>query len=150
MLYPVLPLCIIERIADAARCAPSPVHLLYHPIRQIRQSYSAGICMPVLTYIEYDGTEHTVEAQPGTTVMQAAIDNHIPGIDADCGGQCACATCHVIVAARWWKAVGAAGAAEESMLALNDERSAHSRLSCQITVCAELDGLQITLPEFQY
>ena len=76
--------------------------------------------------------EHVVEATNGQSVMSAAIDNLVPGIDADCGGQCSCATCHVIVDDAWAEVVGPAGHQEESMLDLNPERAPHSRLSCQI------------------
>jgi 2Fe-2S ferredoxin len=102
-----------------------------------------------ITYIEHDGTEHVVEATNGQSVMSAAIDNLVPGIDADCGGQCSCATCHVIVDDAWAEVVGPAGHQEESMLDLNPERAPHSRLSCQIPVRDELDGLVVRLPQFQ-
>jgi 2Fe-2S ferredoxin len=91
-----------------------------------------------ITYIEHDGTEHVVEATNGQSVMSAAIDNLVPGIDADCGGQCSCATCHVIVDDAWAEVVD-----------LNPERAPHSRLSCQIPVRDELDGLVVRLPQFQ-
>jgi len=106
--------------------------------------------MPKITYIEHDGTEHTVDAAVGTTVMNAALDNLVPGIDADCGGECSCATCHVMVAEQWMSKVGQPGEAEESMLDLNPERQSNSRLSCQIPVTEELDGLVVQLPEFQF
>lgn len=105
--------------------------------------------MTKITYIEHDGTEHVVEATNGQSVMSAAIDNLVPGIDADCGGQCSCATCHVIVDDAWAEVVGPAGHQEESMLDLNPERAPHSRLSCQIPVRDELDGLVVRLPQFQ-
>ena len=105
--------------------------------------------MTKITYIEHDGTEHVVEATNGQSVMSAAIDNLVPGIDADCGGQCSCATCHVIVDDAWAEVVGPAGQQEESMLDLNPERAPHSRLSCQIPVRDELDGLVVRLPQFQ-
>ena len=105
--------------------------------------------MPTLTYIEFDGTEHTINAEPGTSVMRGAIDNGLPGIDADCGGECSCATCHVIVKDEWMAVVGHPGEAEEAMLDLNPEREANSRLSCQIEVSDAIDGLVVQLPEFQ-
>ena len=105
--------------------------------------------MPKITYIEHDGTEHNVDAPVGTTVMNAALDNLVPGIDADCGGECSCATCHVMVAENWMPAVGQPSEAEESMLDLNPERQSNSRLSCQIPVTDELDGLVVNVPEFQ-
>lgn len=105
--------------------------------------------MPKLTYIEFDGTAHTINAKPGTSVMRGAIDNGVPGIDADCGGECSCATCHVIVNDEWMAAVGRPDDTEEAMLDLNPEREANSRLSCQIEVSDALEGLVVKLPEFQ-
>ncbi len=106
--------------------------------------------MPKITYIEHDGTSHEIEADVGTTVMNAALDNLVPGIDADCGGECSCATCHVMVDAAWTDMVGQPDATEESMLDLNPESQENSRLSCQIRVSEELDGLVVNLPEFQF
>jgi len=106
--------------------------------------------MPKIIYIEHDGTRHEVDADVGTTVMNAALDNLVPGIDADCGGECSCATCHVMVANGWTDVVGGPGEAEKSMLDLNPESKSNSRLSCQIEVTAELDGLVVNLPEFQF
>ena len=105
--------------------------------------------MPTITYIEHDGTQHAVEAETGMSVMRGAIDHGVPGIDADCGGECSCATCHVVVDDAWWEKVGAPSDREESMLDLNPEREDHSRLSCQIPVTDELDGLIVNVPEFQ-
>ena len=82
--------------------------------------------------------------------MQAAIDNLVPGIDADCGGECSCATCHVMVNENWLEKVGPPGEMEESMLDLNPERQENSRLSCQVEVSEELDGLRVSMPEFQF
>ena len=105
--------------------------------------------MAKITFIEHNGTEHVVDAENGNSVMNAAINNLVPGIDADCGGECSCATCHVIVNQDWWEKVGQPGEMEESMLDLNPERQTTSRLSCQIEVADELDGLTVSLPEFQ-
>ena len=105
--------------------------------------------MPTLTYIEFDGTEHTVNAELGISVMRGAIDHGVPGIDADCGGECSCATCHVIVNDEWMDVVGRPGEDEEAMLDLNPERETNSRLSCQIEVSDAIDGLVVKLPEFQ-
>ncbi|MFW6094041.1 MAG: 2Fe-2S iron-sulfur cluster-binding protein [Pseudomonadota bacterium] len=105
--------------------------------------------MPKITFIEHDGTEHTVEGENGLSVMRAAIDNLVPGIDADCGGECSCATCHVYVDRAWMATVGEPSEREESMLDLNPERESNSRLSCQIPITEELDGLVVTVPEFQ-
>lgn len=105
--------------------------------------------MAKITYIEQNGTEHTVEAEEGVSVMEAAVNNMVPGIDADCGGACACATCHVYVDEAWRDKTGKPEAMEESMLDFAYEPKENSRLSCQIKVAAELDGLVVRLPEFQ-
>ncbi|MGV6819034.1 MAG: 2Fe-2S iron-sulfur cluster-binding protein [Parvularcula sp.] len=105
--------------------------------------------MVSITYIEHDGTEHTVDAEPGMTVMETAVKNGIPGIDADCGGACACATCHVFVDPTFEKVTGKPSAMEESMLDFASERNESSRLSCQITIDDRLEGLRVTMPEFQ-
>ncbi len=106
--------------------------------------------MVQITYVEHDGTEHVVDSQTGVSLMQAAIDNLVPGIDADCGGECSCATCHVMVNENWLEKVGPPGEMEESMLDLNPERQENSRLSCQVEVSEELDGLRVAMPEFQF
>lgn len=106
--------------------------------------------MARITFIEYNGTEHQVDAEPGQSVMLAAINNMVPGIDADCGGACSCGTCHVFVDPHWFTATGEAGEYEEPMLDLNPDRRPESRLSCQITVTEKLDGLVVRLPEFQF
>ncbi len=106
--------------------------------------------MVQITYVEHDGTEHVVDSETGVSLMQTAIDNLVPGIDADCGGECSCATCHVMVNENWLEKVGPPGEMEESMLDLNPERQENSRLSCQVEVSEELDGLRVTMPEFQF
>ena len=103
-----------------------------------------------ITYIEHDGVEHAVEVKPELSVMEGAVKNNIPGIDADCGGACACATCHVYVDEAWLDKTGDKSAMEESMLDFADEVEPNSRLSCQIRVTAELDGLVVRLPERQH
>lgn len=103
-----------------------------------------------ILFIEHDGTEHSVEVKPGGSVMLAAVTNGVPGIDADCGGSCSCATCHVYVKEEWLDKLAAASPTEEAMLSLSGDRQANSRLSCQIPVSEELDGLVVTTPEFQY
>ena len=105
--------------------------------------------MPKITYIEKNGTEHVVEAESGLSVMEAAVKNMVPGIDADCGGACACATCHVYVDPAWLDKVGKPQTMEESMLDFAYEPKENSRLSCQIQISAALDGLVVRLPEFQ-
>lgn len=102
--------------------------------------------MTTITYIEHDGTEHTVEATDGLSVMENAIRNMVPGIDADCGGACACATCHVYVDPAWEAKTGERSSMEQSMLDFASDVKETSRLSCQIKVEAELDGLIVRLP----
>ena len=106
--------------------------------------------MPQVTYIEHTGTEHRIELETGKSVMQGAVDNGIPGIDADCGGECACATCHVYVDEAWLARCGTAGEQEASMLSFAATAEPNSRLSCQITMSPELDGLVVRLPEAQH
>lgn len=105
--------------------------------------------MAKITYIESNGTEHVVEAQTGVSVMEAAVKNMVPGIDADCGGACACATCHVYVDPDWLAKTGTRESMEESMLDFAYAPKDNSRLSCQITVTDALDGLVVRLPEQQ-
>jgi 2Fe-2S ferredoxin len=106
--------------------------------------------MAKITYVEFDGTEHTVEVRNGLTVMEGAIKNNVPGIDADCGGACACATCHVYVDEAWREKTGTASAMEESMLDFAQNVEPNSRLSCQIKVTDQLDGLIVRMPEEQH
>ncbi|HTM80491.1 2Fe-2S iron-sulfur cluster-binding protein [Asticcacaulis sp.] len=106
--------------------------------------------MAKITYIENDGKAHTIEAKPGQSVMEGAVKNNIPGIDADCGGACACATCHVYVDDAWVEKTGKASVMEESMLDFANDLQPTSRLSCQIIVSDALDGLIVRLPENQH
>ena len=106
--------------------------------------------MTKITYIEFDGTEHVVETENGKTVMESAIQNSVPGIDADCGGACACATCHVYVDEKWVAKTGKSETMEQDMLDFAFEVTDKSRLSCQIKVSDELDGLIVRLPEKQF
>lgn len=106
--------------------------------------------MAKITFIEHDGTKHTVEAENGMTVMEAAVKNSVPGIDADCGGACACATCHVYVGKDWLDKTGTAEQMEEDMLDFAFDVRDNSRLSCQIKVTDEIDGLVVDLPEKQF
>ena len=105
--------------------------------------------MPKITYIDPDGTNRTVEAEVGSTVMETAIRNSVPGIEAECGGACACATCHVYVDDAWLPKTGGAGAMEQDMLDFAFDVRPTSRLSCQITVREDLDGLVVRTPERQ-
>jgi 2Fe-2S ferredoxin len=105
--------------------------------------------MPKITYIDTDGTARTVEAEVGATVMETAINNDIPGILATCGGSCSCATCHVYVAAEWSEKLPPPALEENDMLDTAHDLKETSRLSCQLVVSAELDGLTVTTPERQ-
>ena len=106
--------------------------------------------MAKVTYIQHDGSEHVIDVKTGLTVMEGAVKNNIPGIDADCGGACACATCHVYVKPEWLDKTGTKSAMEESMLDFAEGVEANSRLSCQIKVTDALDGLVVTMPESQH
>jgi 2Fe-2S ferredoxin len=108
--------------------------------------------MPEVTYIEFDGTAHSVEVPEGTSVMRGAVDNNVPGIDADCGGECACATCHVYVEGAWLEKTGLpeAGSQEAAMLSFAAVSQPNSRLSCQIRMREELAGLVVRMPEGQH
>ena len=105
--------------------------------------------MANITYVEHDGASHTVEVRDGSSVMEGAVRNDLSGIVAECGGACACATCHVYVAEAWLAAVGEPSAMEASMLEFAEHVRPESRLSCQITVSPALDGLIVTMPESQ-
>jgi len=106
--------------------------------------------MPKVTFIEHDGKPHEVMASPGLSLMRAAIDNNVPGIDADCGGQCACATCHVYVDAAWVQLTGARTTMEEDMLSFAAATQPNSRLACQIAITQALDGLVVRMPDGQH
>jgi 2Fe-2S ferredoxin len=105
--------------------------------------------MPKITYIDAEGTGRTVDAEVGTTVMEAAIKNGVPGIEAECGGACACATCHVYVEEAWRATVGEPSPMEEDMLDFGYDVRPNSRLSCQIKVTDALEGLTVRVPERQ-
>ncbi len=105
--------------------------------------------MPRITLIEFNGTDHTIDAEVGKSLMLNAIDKQVPGIDADCGGACACGTCHVFVEPSWLEAVGASNPLEDAMLSMRPDQSEASRLSCQIEVTDAMDGMVVRLPEYQ-
>ena len=105
--------------------------------------------MPKITYIEHSGKEHTIEVSNGLSVMEGAVQNNIPGIDADCGGSMACATCHVYVKEEWFDKLPKKEDGEEDMIDMAYEPNKFSRLSCQITVSDEIDGLVVQLPKKQ-
>jgi len=106
--------------------------------------------MPRIIYIEHSGTKHEIDVPAGTSVMQGAFMNSIPGIDGDCGGECACGTCHVYVDLAWVEKVGAQRSREIEMLSFAAAAEANSRLSCQIEVTPLLDGLVVRLPDGQH
>ena len=105
--------------------------------------------MPTITYIQYEGTPQAIEAESGSTVMETAIDNGIEGIVAECGGACSCATCHVYVDTEWLPRLPAPDEHEDGMLDCVFDRQPNSRLSCQIEVTEEIDGLTVSVPEHQ-
>ena len=105
--------------------------------------------MAKITYIEHSGKLRIIQVQNGLTVMEGAVQNDIPGIDADCGGSMACATCHVYIKKEWFNKLPKKEDGEEDMLDMAYEPSKFSRLSCQLTVSDELEGLVVNLPEKQ-
>ena len=105
--------------------------------------------MPKITFKNFEGRSKTIEIENGLSVMEGAIQNEIPGIDADCGGSMACATCHVYVEEKWLDRISKAEDAEIDMIDMAFEPKKNSRLSCQIIVSNELDGLEIQTPEKQ-
>ncbi len=105
--------------------------------------------MPKITYIEHDGTVHTVEAEIGSTVMETALKNDVSSVVAECGGGCTCATCHVYVDEAWLDKVGTPSADEEYELDSAFDVKPNSRLSCQIRVTEALDGLVVRTPAYQ-
>ena len=105
--------------------------------------------MPKITYIEHNGKSHTIEIANGLSVMEGAVQNNIPGIDADCGGSMACATCHVYVEEKWLNKLPKPEEGEIDMIDMAFEPKKNSRLSCQLIVTDEMDGLEVTTPEKQ-
>lgn len=106
--------------------------------------------MPTVTFITFSGTHHVLDVPVGTTVMRAATDHGVPGIDGDCGGNCACATCHVFIDPGWMSRTGPRTTVEDDMLNFAAELQDNSRLACQIALTDELDGLVVNLPEAQH
>jgi len=102
--------------------------------------------MAKIKYIEHNGKSHTIDVANGLSVMEGAVQNDIPGIDADCGGSMACATCHVYVKQEWFDKLPKKEDGEEDMIDMAYEPNEFSRLSCQLIVSDELDGLVVTLP----
>jgi len=106
--------------------------------------------MVKITFIQHDGREQAVDGLPGMSVMEAAVKHLVPGIDADCGGACACATCHVFVEPEWREKTGQRSSMEEDMLDFAFDVRDSSRLSCQIKITDALDGLRVRVPEKQF
>ena len=109
-----------------------------------------GVIMVKIIYIEHDGTEHTVDVDVGTSIMEGAVSNSIPGIDADCGGGCACATCMVFIEEDWKDKMSSMSDEEESMLDFHEYKEDSSRLGCQIPITEEFDGLKVKMPPSQH
>lgn len=105
--------------------------------------------MPKITFIDHEGTSRTVDAEVGVSVMKSAVRNNVPGIEAECGGQMSCATCHVQVSRDWMEQVGPPGSSESAMLEFADDVTEYSRLSCQVSVTEDLDGLVVHTPDEQ-
>ena len=106
--------------------------------------------MPAINFVEADGAVHSVDVPEGTSAMQAAVNNGVPGIDGDCGGICACATCHVYVDEKWKAETGGRSEQETSMIAFSPILEDNSRLCCQIKMREGLDGLVLHLPVGQH
>jgi|SRR5699024_1859288 len=105
--------------------------------------------MAEITFIEPDGSERTVTAEAGRSIMEVAVENGVRGIDADCGGSCSCATCHGYIGKDWLEKLQPADYGEDSMLEFVDDRLENSRLTCQIKVTPDMDGMRIRLPQSQ-
>jgi len=105
--------------------------------------------MSRIIFISHDGECHEAAISDGKSLMQIATSHGVPGIDGDCGGVCACGTCHVILDPLWFDRVGPSAIDEEQMLGMTPERQTTSRLACQVTVSADMDGMTVRLPEFQ-
>lgn len=118
-------------------------------VQELSRSNADNKTMPKITFIEHDGTVHTVEAEIGSTVMETAQRNGVTSIVAECGGSCTCATCLVHVDEKWSEVVGKPSAEEEDMLDFAFEVKPTSRLSCQIKVTEALDGLVVHTPAYQ-
>lgn len=106
--------------------------------------------MPKIIYVEANGTEHSVDVSPGTSIMQGAVDHAVPGIEGDCGGMCACGTCHVYIPETSQALTDAAEELEQAMLEFAFDVDERSRLSCQILVTDAMDGMRVLMPRRQY
>ena len=105
--------------------------------------------MATVTFVEYDGTAHELDLVAGESLMEIATSNAVPGIEADCGGDAACGTCHIIVSDEWAAATGPRTDREHQMLDMSPECEANSRLACQVVAAGAMDGLKVRLPEYQ-
>jgi 2Fe-2S ferredoxin len=105
--------------------------------------------MPTIIFVDHAGNEHPVQAKAGLSVMEAANKNNVPGIDADCGGACSCATCQVYVDPVWFAKAGTVSTMEQAMLDFAERVKPNSRLACQIKITDDLDGLRVKIPESQ-
>lgn len=119
-------------------------------MRQKTHNNNSGDTVATIIYVEHSGQEHSIDVPTGTSLMEAALDNDVPGIDADCGGACACGTCHVKFDTDWIAKLDPRDANEESMLSLAVEVTEMSRLACQISATDEMDGMRVYMPESQY
>ncbi len=117
---------------------------------EVRLIEEEGGQLVKITYVEHDGTSHEVDAPEDRSIMEVAIENMIPGIDGDCGGACACATCHVYVDEGWMSKTGDKSEMETSMLEFAESVEENSRLSCQLKTSAAIDGIVVRLPESQH
>jgi len=106
--------------------------------------------MPKITFINFNGNRSEVDAKVGYSLMEAAVINDVDGIDADCGGACACATCHVYLSSEWSEKVGPASELELEMLEVAEEVKPNSRLSCQVKITDQMDGMEVHTPESQF
>lgn len=106
--------------------------------------------MPIINFVTHDGNQFEADVEVGKTVMEGAVDNMIDGILAECGGACSCATCHCYVEKKWLEFTGSPGDMESEMLEIVPEPKDNSRLSCQMVVTEEMDGMTVHLPESQY
>ena len=105
--------------------------------------------MVTITFVQHNGDSMTIDAEEGRSLMENAISKGVDGIDADCGGGCACGTCHVFVDPAYYGKLGAQDELEDAMLSMRPDRESNSRLSCQIQVTSDLDGMVVTVPEYQ-
>lgn len=106
--------------------------------------------MPKITYVTHDGVEYPIDVEVGHSLMEGALHNGVPGIEADCGGACACATCHVFIDGPWRDVAGTPDETEEAMLEFVESLETNSRLSCQVKITEAFDGIIVRLPEKQH